>query len=199
MRRRFRGEDPRAGTAGIRVIGGRLRGRKIDYPGGNVMRPTKDRVRESVFDIIRPDVPEAVVLDLFSGSGAYAFEALSGGAEEAVLVERDPRCVESIRKNIEALGLAREASLIEGDVFSVIPMLSEGKRKFDIVFADPPYNTEAGKKTLIMVNQYDILNPLGLLIVEHSVREVLSAGEGDVSVFKQKTYGDISISIFRRR
>jgi 16S rRNA (guanine(966)-N(2))-methyltransferase RsmD len=181
---------------GLRIIAGSRKGRRIEHPGVSAVRPTKDRVREAVFSMINFELPSARVLDLFAGSGAYGLEALSRGAEKAFFVENDPACLETVRRNIHQLGLSTSAELVPGDAFSRIEGFGARKDTFDIIFADPPYRGNAARNTLIMINRYDILKHSGLLVLEHSGREPVPEGAGDISILKQKTYGKTTISIY---
>jgi len=183
----------------MRIIAGEFRGRKISRPEGADIRPTKDRVREAVFNMIAADVPGSRTLDLFAGSGAYGLEALSRGAAEAVFVDNSGPCVSVMEGNIRLLGVGDRSHIIRRDVEPALEDMGGDKEKFDLIFADPPYKMGLAKKTLIMINHYDILSTPGLLIMEHHVSESVPDAEGDVSVCKQKTYGDISISVFIRK
>jgi len=167
----------------MRIIGGEFRGRKIAFPEKKDVRPTKDRIREAIFNVIAEKVPGAKVLDIFAGSGAYGLEALSRGAESAVFVDNDEDCCDIINKNIKSLSLKEDCSIKRYDVFGIIEEISSKKHKFDLIFADPPYNIGLAKKTLIMINQYDILSPSGLLIIEHSRHESLPESDGKLSFF----------------
>ncbi|MDP8299361.1 MAG: 16S rRNA (guanine(966)-N(2))-methyltransferase RsmD [Candidatus Tantalella remota] len=182
----------------MRIIGGDLRGRKITQPALDTVRPTKDRIRESVFSIISAETPDSVVLDLFSGSGAYGLEALSRGASSSVFVDKDPECCRIITENIKSLGLKGISTVMTGDAENIIESLAASGNKFDLIFSDPSYNTNMSKNILIKINQYDILNPSGTLVVEHSSAESIPAEEGNVFLYKQKTYKDIGISVYRR-
>jgi 16S rRNA (guanine966-N2)-methyltransferase len=183
----------------MRIIAGEFRGRKIGQPPLDKARPTKDRIRESVFNMIASEVPGARVLDLFSGSGAYGLEALSRGAEYCEFVENCLECREVIESNIEHLSLSGRARLINADALRYIENMGQDDAKFDIIFSDPPYGCGESRNILIMINQYDILSSFGTLVLEHSSREDLPAKEGGVSIYKQKTYNNISISIFRKK
>jgi len=183
----------------MRIIAGEYRGRKIKQPGSNEVRPTKDRIREAVFNMIAAYVPGADVLDIFAGSGAYGLEALSRGAEKAVLIENNTGCADIISENINSLGLEECTKIMDMDAFNALELLGTEKDKFDLIFADPPYNEGLGKKTLIIINHYDILKPIGFLVVEHHNDEDIPGTEGNVSLFKQKTYGKTTISIFRKK
>ena len=181
----------------MRIIGGQLKGRKIEQPDLNNVRPTKDRIREAVFNMIAIDIPGAKVLDLFSGSGSYGLEAISRGADEAVFVEKDHMCTGVIHNNIRKLGIENDTEVINKDAIEYMENIGKNT-KFDVIFADPPYNKNLAKKTLIMVNQYDILSPSGILVIEYNRREDVSLQEGNVSILKQKTYNKIYINIYKR-
>ena len=184
----------------MRIIGGEFRGRKIKQPEFETVRPTKDRIREAVFNMIAGKTNGSLVLDLFAGSGAYGLEALSRGAARAVFVEKDKRCSRIIEENLRTLGIEEEEKdiIIIKDTFDFIENIEKTRKGFDLIFSDPPYNKGMAKKILIKVNQYDILNPSGLLIIEHHAAESLPEEEGNVSILKQKTYGDISVSVYSR-
>ncbi len=183
----------------MRIIGGEYRGRKIKQPEFETVRPTKDRIREAVFNIIAEKVPGSSVLDVFSGSGAYGIEALSRGAEKAVLIEKDERCCRVITENVRALGLEDRVRLMKGDAFGAIEELGQNKERFDLVFSDPPYSKDMAKKTLNSINHYDIVIASGLLVIEHHKGEELPAMEGGVFRLKQKVYKDTVISIYQRK
>ncbi|MFQ5952093.1 MAG: 16S rRNA (guanine(966)-N(2))-methyltransferase RsmD [Candidatus Omnitrophota bacterium] len=182
----------------MRIIAGEFRGRRIKQPESKAVRPTKDRIREAVFNVIKERVPRAFVLDLFAGSGAYGLEALSRGARKAVFVEKDKECSSVINDNISLLGAEERSEVIARDVFGSLEGLKKDKERFDLVFADPPYGKGMAKKTLIKINHYDILNHSGIIIIEHNTEEELPESEGDVSILKRKTYGNIYISVYSR-
>ena len=183
----------------MRIIAGEFRGRKIKQPESAEVRPTKDRIRESVFNMIAELVPDCRVLDLFAGSGAYGLEALSRGAREAVFVEKGKENSEVIKENIRTLDVGDRSKVITSDVFRILEGLKGEKEAFDLVFVDPPYSKNMAKKTLLKVNHYDILNHSGLLIIEHHKNEPLPGSEGDVSILKEKTYGNIIISVYSKK
>ena len=182
----------------MRIIAGEFKGRKILQPSLTITRPTKERIRESVFNIIAGNIDSQTrFLDLYAGSGAFGCEAISRGAGEAVFIDNNAECSNIINKNVRALGIQDKTKVICRDVFDKIPKFAEKNDKFDLIFADPPYKMDLAKKTLIMINQYDILSTSGLLIVEHHKREDIPENPGNVFLCKQKTYKDIIISIYR--
>ncbi|MCK5450518.1 MAG: 16S rRNA (guanine(966)-N(2))-methyltransferase RsmD [Candidatus Omnitrophica bacterium] len=182
----------------MRIIAGEHRGRKIKQPKIDITRPTKDRVREAVFNIIAMDVPGANFLDLFSGSGAFGLEALSRGAKKAVFVENNFECSKIIRENINSMNLEENTTVMVEDVYKSIEYLAEERQRFDLIFADPPYNTNIVKKLLIIIYQYDIVSSTGFLILEHHKNEDIPGFPGDVSLYKQRTYGKTIISVFKK-
>jgi len=183
----------------MRIIGGEYRGRSIKQPPFKTVRPTKDRIREAVFNMIAEKVPGARVMDLFAGSGAYGLESLSRGAIDSVFVDNDKRCANIINENITLLGVETQAKTFIEDVFRILELLGGNKEKFDLIFSDPPFNQDMAKKTLITISQYDILNHSGLLILEHHLREFVPEAVNDISILRQKTYKDILISIYIRK
>lgn len=182
----------------MRVVGGRLRSRRIKRVPGAGVRPTKDRVREAIFNMIGPELPPVSVLDLFSGCGAFAIEAVSRGADKALAVEIAPKAVSTIKDNVSGLGLEEKITVLRGDVMIELGTLSSEKRAFDMIFADPPYDTGLARKTLNMIARYDILVHSGILIIEHSPEEELEKDPKGLSLLKQKTYGKTSVSFFRQ-
>jgi len=182
----------------MRIIGGKYRGRKIKQPKSKTVRPTKDRVREAVFNVIAEKVPDSRVLDLFAGSGAYALEALSRGAKEAVFVEKEQITAGIIKENVRILEIEEPTKIIVRNVDKAMDLLNRENRQFDLIFCDPPYNIDMIKKTLIMVNHYDILSHLGLMVIEHHRDENIPRYEGNVFICKQRTYGKTLISIFQK-
>ena len=183
----------------MRIIGGEFGSRKIESPSPASARPTKDRVREAVFSMIAGRVEGSRVLDLFSGSGAYGLEALSRGAASCVFVENNPECAGVIFGNISKFKVEDRTKIKRVDVVDYLEYLGKKREKFDIIFSDPPYSLGISRNILIIIDQYDILCHSGLLIAEHGSKENISEGKGDVSIYRQKSYGITSISIFLKQ
>src|SRR5438552_17588515 len=118
----------------VRIIAGSRKGHRIEAPRGRTTRPTSDRVRENVFNLVAPWVEDAQVLDLFAGSGAMGLEALSRGAARAVFVEADPEACRTIERNLDRLGLHGEVRYAD-----VLATIANERRRYDLVFCDPPY------------------------------------------------------------
>lgn len=152
----------------MRVISGSARGHKLRAPEGLTTRPTTDRIKESLFNIIAADLYECRFLDLFSGSGGIGIEALSRGAEKAVFVDRDKKSVSVIRDNLRATRLEERAQVMNCDIASAISKLGSLGEKFDIIFMDPPYNKGFVENTLTYIVRENILSETGYIIAEQS-------------------------------
>jgi 16S rRNA (guanine966-N2)-methyltransferase len=170
----------------MRVVGGELRSRRLAGPPDGV-RPTSDRVRESLFARLG-DLAGAHVLDLFAGTGAVAIEALSRGAEYAVLVERSERAIEVIRRNLASLDLSERARVVRGDAARAVRQLA-GSSRFDLVFLDPPYESDRLTAALEAVRDAGVLAPGATLVVETAKRHSLAPVPGLV-VRDERSYGD---------
>jgi len=178
----------------MRITTGLYRGRRILMPEG--IRPTQDKVRKALFDILG-DIEGLSFLELFAGSGAVGFEAASRGAGDLTLVELNRECLLAIEKNIEALKV-RSCDICPKEADSAIKALHKNKKKFDIIFLDPPYYRDMSKKTLQTLIAYDILAPGGLVIVQHFKKDNLPDTLGDLALFRQARYADTALSFYRK-
>lgn len=182
----------------MRVIGGALQGRRLKAFKGQKIRPTSDRVKEALFNIIHTYLAEGfTVLDLFAGTGNLAIEALSRGAAKATLVENDRDSLTIIRENIRLSGLQEKAKIIPVDVKKAIPSLGKKGAAFDIIFIDPPYGTGLAHETLDLIGESTIAER-ALVIVECSPRETLERRYGKLELKDSRRYGDTSLSFFER-
>lgn len=161
------------------------------------IRPTQAVARKAIFDILG-DIEGLSFLELFAGSGAVSFEALSRGAKVAVLVEPNSECAAAIRKNIELLKTPESSILYPIDSLKAIKSLQQGRKTFDIIFLDPPYYQDWVKKTLQTLGACDILTPNGLVVAQHFKKESLPELPGVLSLLRQYTYGSTVLSIFRK-
>ena len=183
----------------MRIIAGNARGRIIKMPNGTKTRPTQDRVRESIFNIIREIVPGARVLDLYAGSGAFGIEALSRGASFAAFVDNNQECARTIRANLQVVGEDKGlSSVIRMDTSLAVSLLKKKKELFDIVFLDPPYHKGLAKNCLIKLSPCDILSEHSFIIVEHFKKDVLPADIGDIARFRESSHGDTIVSFYKK-
>lgn len=180
----------------MRIIAGQARGRAIAAPQGEKTRPTQDYVRESLFNIIRWDIEEARVLDLFAGTGALSLEALSRGAASAVMIDMDRAACECIRKNMETTRLKERCRLIPRDYKTALSMLEREGAKFDIVFIDPPYKMENTGEMCAELYDRGLLAPDALLFVEHR-RGMAPLIDPRFEAYDQRNYGETQITFVR--
>jgi 16S rRNA (guanine966-N2)-methyltransferase len=179
----------------MRVIGGRDRGRRLRAPRGLRTRPTADRVRVTLFDVLGPAVVGARVLDLFAGTGAVGIEALSRGAARVVFVERDPSALRALRANLAALGASRgEARVVAGDAVAVLDELAQGEGPFDLVFLDPPYATTLAARALSALVHSGACPPGAEIVVQHSTRTTLPAVKGLAPHRRARRFGDTALT-----
>lgn len=182
----------------MRIIGGEYRSRIIEMPKGAEVRPTQDRVREAVFNILA-DVNGKRVLDLFAGSGAYGLEALSRGADYTAFVENNSRCLSTIEKNAEVLQIPQSRyAILRSSAYIVLERLEKDYERFDLIFVDPPYHKDMARKCLLYIDNYDILTDAGLVVVEHFKADSLETELNALAPEKERKYGDTVITIFKK-
>jgi 16S rRNA (guanine966-N2)-methyltransferase len=163
----------------MRVISGKYGGRKLKGPDGTEVRPTGDRLKETLFNILQSDVVGAVVLDVFGGTGAIGIEALSRGAREVVFIESADVGCQLIRKNLELCGIETGYRLIRKDVFAALRILARQGLKANIVFFDPPYNWKPYRDLLELAFKRELLSQPSRVIIEHHRKAVLpESGDG---------------------
>lgn len=187
----------------MRVISGKLKGRRIKFPKN--IRPTQNKVRKAVFDCLGDSVRGSVFLELFAGSGAIGIEAFSYGAKKVIFVDSDINCLKLIEANLSSLGIkpCRDKDgpgrqIYRKDSLEALCFFERQKLTFDLIFLDPPYLAGLAKKSLLAIASYDILNPLGMVVIEHSKKEELPQTEGSLILFKRKHYGDKLLSFYER-
>ncbi len=180
----------------MRVISGKLKGRRLLTPAGRDVRPTSDKLRETLFNILAPRVAGARVLDGYAGTGAMGIEALSRGAVEAVLVDESARSAAVIRENLTRLKLLQRAQVWIVPVARALRKLDKAGEKFDLIFLDPPYERGLVKTTLEAIGQCALLNPAAIVVVEHSGREAVRPDYGALLLNDQRRYGDTLLSFF---
>lgn len=178
----------------MRIIAGSARGRTFDAPQGRDTRPTLDRVRENVFNILQMKVRGATVLDLFSGSGAMAFEAISRGAAEAVLVDIDRAANAVQRQNAAKLRMEGQCRILQCDWQMAIRQLTATGERFQVIFLDPPYAMHD------MVPVMEALRPLlaedAVILLEHEAK-VFPATPDGFELYDSRKYGIAGVSFFR--
>lgn len=175
----------------MRVSGGALTGRRLRVPRGGI-RPTADRVRESLFARLGP-LDGARVLDLYAGSGALGIEALSRGAESLVAVERSRTCLPVLRANLDTLGLSPRARVVAGDAVACVARLASERLRFELVLLDPPYQSGEASRALAALVTADLLAPDGLVVWERGRRHPVPVPPG-LALRDERRYGDTVVA-----
>ena len=158
-------------------------------------RPTTDRVKEGLFNILQFDIEGRKILDLFAGTGQLGIECLSRGAASAVFVDRRSDAVKLIRENLKTTELTENARVISGDSMEYLKSLRE---KFDIIFLDPPYAAGLLEEAISHIAEFDILLPHGIIVAEHPVEKALPALAAPYRLHRTYRYGKIALTIYRR-
>jgi 16S rRNA (guanine966-N2)-methyltransferase len=184
----------------VRVIAGALKGRRLLTPRGATTRPTADQVRIALMDTLTPWLPDARVLDLFAGAGGVGLEALSRGAAHASFVERDARAVAALRSNIAALGVDAQARVLAMEAARALDGLAARGERFEIVFLDPPYESDLGPATVERVARHRLAAPGGVVIAQHFTKRAAVLVELDaLTPFRARRFGETTLTFFRAR
>lgn len=174
----------------MRVIAGKAGRLKLVTPAGELVRPTTDRIKETLFNIINNRLFDISFLDMFAGSGGIGIEALSRGAADAVFVENSIKSIECIRKNLETTRLGSQARILQCDAADAVRRLFDEKKHFDIIFMDPPYEKGFEKLILEGISKMPILETDGIIIIESSVKTDFDfAAALGFEVTREKVYG----------
>lgn len=181
----------------MRVIGGKYRGRRLKTARGLAVRPTSDRLRETLFNILAPRIKGGSLLDLCAGSGAVGIEALSRGASAVTFVERSRRACSAIRENLEAVGAAAEASIVNRDAVAALRQLAAAGDRYDVVFFDPPYESAIYSQVMRELGRGELLVPDGVVVVEHRTKRPTEREYGRLQMFRGVKQGDSSLAFYR--
>lgn len=182
----------------MRIISGTARGRSLVAPAGEKTRPTLDFVRESLFNIIRWDLQDARVLDLFAGTGALSLEAISRGAKEAVLIDMDRDACAAIKKNMESTKLGDRCRLLQRDYQQAMDALAREGQRFDVVFIDPPYRMENTGEMCAALYDKGLLSEAFMIVVEHK-RGLAPLLDERFEAYDLRKYRDTEITFVRGR
>lgn len=177
----------------MRVITGEARGRKLVTLEGEDVRPTTDRVKEGMFNIIQFDLEGANVIDLFAGSGQLGIEALSRGAKHCTFIDSSNRSIDVVKQNLKTVGFEKRASVFCGDSKMYINL---SKDKFDIALLDPPYNKNIIDSVLPSVAEK--MTDYGVIICETALDETLPQSAGEFSIHREYRYGKIKLTAYRK-
>lgn len=179
----------------MRVITGSARGAKLKTLEELATRPTSDRVKEAIFNIIQFDIQGRRVLDLFGGSGQLAIEALSRGADYAVIVDQSAEAVKVIKDNLKKTKFDQQASVFQMDY---LRYLSTAREKFDLIFLDPPYAEKSLENALQKISEIDILSEGGIIICERPKDKVMPPEVGGLLCSRDYNYGKTAVNLYTR-
>ncbi len=180
----------------MRVITGTARGRKLKDPPGLDTRPTTDKVKESIFNIVQFDIEGRKVLDLFAGTGQLGIEALSRGAEKCVFVDQSREAVKVIQENVKTTGFESRSRVVTGDSIS---FLSSCREKFGLAFLDPPYASDLLERALLKMSEIDIMAENGIIVCESALDKVMPQLPGPYEMGRDYRYGKIKLTLYHRR
>ena len=183
----------------MRIITGKFKGIRLIPIKGNTIRPTSDRVKEALFSILRERIIDADFLDLCAGTGGIGLEALSRGAKSATFIERDYRCIRLITSNLEQCGLHwrhPQVRLMRLDVRKAVAILGQRKVQFDLVYFDPPYDSDIYEPCLMQNGMDKILSETGLIVVEHRRIQAMPLTMNKFAQTRQERYGDTALSFY---
>ncbi len=188
----------------MRVVAGKFKGRRLKTIKGTEVRPTADRVKESLFRIFGEQVVDADFLDLCAGTGSIGLEALSQGAKSTTFIDSNYHCIRIIESNLEMCGFDRkhpQVKFVHLDARKALTRLGKRKAKFDLIYFDPPYASKIHESCLRQIADANLLSPTGLLVVEH--RKVQEADWTEsltldgLVLSRQERYGDTMLSFYR--
>lgn len=181
----------------MRIIAGKARGRKILPPDTYETRPTLDRVKEAMFNIIQWKTQDAVVIDVFSGTGSLALEAASRGAKECYLVDKSPVTFPILKKNIESLKFEDFCTPLNMDAYDALQYVYKLGKKFDIIFIDPPYKKDLIPKAIEIVDEKNLLQEDGMVVTKIDTSETIYEGSENIKLYDTRKYGQTTVCFYR--
>ncbi|MCD8198918.1 MAG: 16S rRNA (guanine(966)-N(2))-methyltransferase RsmD [Phascolarctobacterium sp.] len=181
----------------MRIIAGRARGLHLITPQNMNLRPTSDRVKESVFGIIGARITGTQVLDLFAGTGNLGLESWSRGALSITFIDKSQGSIRLVRNNIAKCHADQDCTVIKNDAVASIEKLHHKSQKFDFIFCDPPYNKDWLSRIITALVQFPIINRNGWLIAEHSQHDILPALPAEYELFRSERYGETVVDFIK--
>lgn len=180
----------------MRIIAGKCKGRKLNSPVSGAIRPTLDRMKETLFNLIQNQIGQAECLDLFSGTGTLGIEALSRGAQHCIFVDSAKAAITLTQKNIAVCRLETQAKVLHLDALKALTHIATNHHRFHLIFLDPPYFFPQLGQILFEIDRLNLLHNDGLIIVEHDRTHNFNDVQVDFSLKKQKRYKKVAISIY---
>lgn len=183
----------------MRVVSGSCKGKALKAVPGNSTRPTTDKVKEAIFNMIGPYFDGGVGFDLFAGSGGLGIEALSRGLEKVIFVDRDGKAIQTIYENIHKCEFDHQVEVYRNDAERAIKAVAKRELVFNYIFMDPPYKKQQLEKLLKMIDEHKLVSKNGAVICEHGSEFELPDMVGDFMKVKYEKYGIIAVSIYTHR
>jgi 16S rRNA (guanine966-N2)-methyltransferase len=180
----------------MRVISGIRKGKQLKAVPGFNTRPTTDKVKEAIFNMIGPYFDGGMGLDLFAGSGGLGIEGLSRGLDKVIFIDQDAKAIHTVRTNLEICSFLEQAEIYKNDSIRALQILGKRELKFDVIWMDPPYKKKLLDNLLVTVQNKGLLKEDGVIVYEHDANDEIPEYVGDLHRVKQNHYGIIGISIF---
>ncbi|MGL5649137.1 MAG: 16S rRNA (guanine(966)-N(2))-methyltransferase RsmD [Clostridium sp.] len=181
----------------MRIIAGKARGRKLLSPATYETRPTLDRVKEAMFSIVQGYIPNALVIDVFAGTGSLGLEAASRGAKEVHLIDKSSQTYPILRKNVENLKFGDVCFTYNSDSYVVLKTLAKKNKKFDLMFIDPPYCKEMIPEALKIVYENGLLKDDGIIVTKIDSMEDIYEGYENLKLVRSKRYGNTTVCFYK--
>lgn len=181
----------------VRVVSGVKKGLHLKAVPGTSTRPTTDKVKEAIFNIIGPYFDGGVGLDLFGGSGGLGIEALSRGIDKMIFVDRDQKAIQTIKGNLETCRLLDQAEVYRNDAVRALKAIVKRDIKFDVIFLDPPYKQQKLTELIEEISKHQLLTSDGVVIAEHDSEVLLEKSIGNLELVRHEEYGIIGVSLYR--
>ncbi|MBX7222494.1 MAG: 16S rRNA (guanine(966)-N(2))-methyltransferase RsmD [Blastocatellia bacterium] len=182
----------------MRIISGKFKGRRIQTVDGLEVRPTSDRLRETLFNILSPDIDGATFLDLCAGSGAVGIEALSRGAEHVTFVEHARRAITMLVENLRVCHIEEGVDVVQRDVVRALKQLVFEERHYDLIFFDPPYASHVYGPVMSLLSETELLDTEGRLIAEHHSKHEMPETIGHLRRYREVRQGESCLSFYAR-
>jgi 16S rRNA (guanine966-N2)-methyltransferase len=196
---RKKARDACLGEVIMRIIAGTMKGRKLKAPSGLELRPTSDKVKEALFNILASRIEGANLLDLYAGTGSIGIDALSRGAQSVVFVENNKRHFQFLKKNLASYPLEGRAETFATAAADFLRKARKSNRSFDIIFIDPPYQSKEIEKILPILQEGDMITTHGLVVIEHFHKKSLPETVGNLSFLKKYKYGETILSFYAKK